>query len=1106
MNNNGQQRRRRGQRVRDVQLPVLVTEPLQMLASSNAISLSWEYLNTSEADRVLDESSVRLRLAFEGDGVSLSEASAAASATPNASVGLHAEYRLKEFSKGLLQDYVFQSDATLGASGAFVSDATVFGIRDDEKVEFREYVNLQKGASASLSSSLSDSFSNFSSSDSGFLSDIAQARFALSLHQLVARAYAFPVYCSMTSIASRITSGVSRPVDTARSIGLISPTGSIVVEEKADFFHQNNIINTGKSDVNDEDYDDIVSVSVEPDRLSIELQQALMTEEALGKATPEMLRQVRVQYVEAAYDIEEEVIKMASRKGQGRGRSKFSNQSNQRRYSQNTKLVDAAKSRGIDMSSFVKVQEDMLPPRRSSFTVELDPTRRQEQIDFEDDAHPSVNTMENVRLLDPPGRTLRPYLTQSRVLPFFIERPVALPSLLRRVGIPASSLSIHTSHSVVDLSSNRLWPDECSVCGCVREEIGVYASFLKVHEGTEHEALVCDDVCKKEALNKEAANDVKKRKQVQKEGTKIMPSMSRKGQADINSILLRVKRHTQAVSKPNLFTSNPIFSFFISIGKRAVTLFFWPFKSLWISSLGVVLLRFPAFLLFEISVAWICTAICVGISLGLGRAFLSSLCIPLHIQHDATGFVLGGYAFLLLLDYAVICKYTLSSAIGGFVRRYAMAVARAASQLEDSLSHSATRKSDSKSQSKHNITNTKSSVNNISSNANTASRKSNPLIEEVALIRVPQSISARFKSHNDSNSRNSCNNHNKKVVEEEEKEMDSVQKSVDLFDLAILSCDNGQLADNCKDLSGRIKLALLKWFIRYIGLPIWRNSVKEKLHIGNVHSTPREMNLTRIFSLLKAAFVHAFVTALWVGIAWASVADPVSLTTLLFEFLKRVFGVDVMSYEPIRVFFLSALDPQWRLAGPLSSFFSMMLVGVYVLSVTFETFVSGSLGETYKGWAELYEWRLISVHSTRFWARKLAPTLSYCMKSSIGGYVTSFVAVCCTAFLATEKSLGFCAINNNKTNNSLSSATTGGAWIPSLCTVEGAQVFARMSVVFFALARLGIYLWSRRQMQDSIVMRVRVWLLSWSEKLRRQRYSIDKALLNFKRRSHPSSI
>jgi hypothetical protein len=212
-----------------------------------------------------------------------------------------------------------------------------------------------------------------------------------------------------------------------------------------------------------------------------------------------------------------------------------------------------------------------------------------------------------------------------------------------------------------------------------------------------------------------------------------------------------------------------------------------------------------------------------------------------------------------------------------------------------------------------------------------------------------------------------------------------------------------------------------------------------------------------------------------------------------------------MSHEPLRMYFAHALEPNWRLAGPLSSFLSMMLMGVYLLSVAFETFVSGSLGETYKGWAELYEWRLISVHSTRFWARKLAPTLFYCMKTSMGGCITAVVVVCGTALLATERSLGLCLDTNSDNENDTSLFSSTYAWIPSICSIEGTQVIARTSVVLFALARLGVFLWSRRQLQDSFVMRFRVWLLSWSERLRRQRYSIDKALLNFKRRSYPST-
>ena len=1131
-NNGRRQQRRRRRRVRDVQLPVLVTEPLQMLASSNAITLSWEYLNLSETDRVLDESSVRLRLAFEGDGVSLSDAAAAVASSQSASVASHAEDRLRVFSQGLLHDFLFQADATLGASGAFISDATVFGIRDDERLEYREYVNSQRAASATSSSSL-DARTNLASSESSVLSDIAQARFALSLHQSVARANAYPVFCSMSSIASRVTSGVSRPVDTARSIGLLSPTGSILEEMSATNFDKTapsspsslsqrplssigrqaeDTRNVSNTDCFNDDVDaDTVAISIEPDSLSMELQRALMIEEALSKATPEMLRKLRVQYVEAAYDLEEEAAAMASSASKGRRRYNRSSKNHEMlgkdRSSQNTKLVDAAKSRGIDLSA-VAQNVGNVPPR-SSFSVELDPTTRP-YADYEEDHPTTKDTMENVRLLDPPGRTLRPYLTQPRILPLFVERPVALPSLLRKVGIttgatttrtPSSSSSTTTAaaarspfvHAVVELSSNRLWPDECSVCGCVREEIGVYSSFIKIHEGTNNEVLVCDDYCKQKALKMESNGEILPHLKKEKKSTKSATSMSndeqdKKAGDYVKSMLVRVKRHTHHASSDSLSFSALILTRVISFGKKILSAFFWPLTSLWSSSLGVVLLRFPAFLFFEITFAWICTAISVGISLGLGRAFLSSLCIPLHIQHDATGFVLGGYAFLLLLDYAVICKYTLSNTIGGYVRRYAMAVARAASQLEDSFAQkgaqSASKMSSRLNNSSNNIGKSKGSV-NISGHS---SVKSSSLMDDETIVRVPQSLCSRFKIRGDGDNKENL-----------------PLKSVDLFDLAVLSCDDGALADHCKVLSGRFKLFCLKLFIRYIGLPVWQCSVKEKLHIGNVHSTPREMNPTRIYSLFKAAFVNAFVTALWVGIAWTSLADPVSLTTLLFEFVKRVSGIEVISHEPLRMYFAHALEANWRLAGPLSSFLSMMLMGVYLLSVAFETFVSGSLGETYKGWAELYEWRLISVHSTRFWARKLAPTLFYCMKTSMGGCITAVVVVCGTALLATERSLGLCLATNSDNENDTNLFSSTYAWIPSICSIEGTQVIARTSVVLFALARLGVFLWSRRQLQDSFVMRFRVWLLSWSERLRRQRYSIDKALLNFKRRSYPST-
>jgi hypothetical protein len=1043
-------------KVRDAQFPVLVSEPLQTLATSNAIPLQWEYRNPSEADRVLDEASVRLRLAFEGDGVKLATEAAVAS-NNNTSEATSAENRLKELCKGLLCDFLFQSDATLGAAGALATDATVIGLQDDERVDFREYIALQRASVCSNTDlSLSESA----------LSDIAQARFALSVHQSIARAYGYPVFCVASSLASRIATGVSRPVDTARSVGLLSPTVCVSdLQESSKGIKGVREEEKKKKDMVVKDLES--SITVEPDYLSMELQKALMIEEALGKTTPEMLRRLRVEYVEASYDLEEEAIRMTTEKGQkirspsGKTTTTTNNNNNNnnntssssKKTHASSKLVDAARSRGIDLSQYATNTS----VSTNSFSVEPDPTSAAtaDNMNF-DDLNDFFNRSDTVRLLDPPGHTLRRYLTRSRILPFFFERPVVLPSLLRRVGIDTSHNS-NSSPMFVDLASNQLWPDQCANCGCVREEIGLYTSFLKVNEGTDEEILFCDAICKQNALTMKPVKDFNKENFQSTLYSTLKPTR----------LLIQVTRPNYNV-KPSISYAALVFSYLLSL----IRTLFQPLTYLWMSSVGTFVLRFPSFLVYEISVAWVCTAICVGISLALGRAFLSSLCVPLHIQHDPTAFVLGGYAFLLLLDASVICKYSISSACGGLVRRYAMAVARTASQLEDSFAQTALLKS----RNSRKVTQVDSMSTSYANGV---------------FVYVPNSLSSYFKV----NDRNTAQHQGKGVGQKH-----GADCRIDLFDLAVLSCDNGELAVNYNSILGRFKLACLKFFLIYIGLPIWRNSGKEKLHIGNVHATPREMNITRLLSLAKCSLI--FTLALMIGLTWASIADPVSLTLLLHDLLKRLSGFDAISTESLQKFISPALEPSWRLAGPLSSFLSVNLMGVYLISVIFEICFSGSLGETFRGWAELLEWRVISVHSTRLWARGIKPSLLLYIRICLGACLTAVLIVCATTTLATEGGLQeVCA--KHVSNNSMSHQffVTNVSFL--YCSIEGAQILARLSVIAYGFVLLGVYIWSSRHDQDSIVMKSRVWLLSWSERLRRQRYSIDKALLNFKRRAQP---
>jgi hypothetical protein len=240
-----------------------------------------------------------------------------------------------------------------------------------------------------------------------------------------------------------------------------------------------------------------------------------------------------------------------------------------------------------------------------------------------------------------------------------------------------------------------------------------------------------------------------------------------------------------------------------------------------------------------------------------------------------------------------------------------------------------------------------------------------------------------------------------------------------------------------------------------------------------------------------------------IGLTWASIADPVSLTLLLLDFVKRLSGFDAISTGSLQKFISPALEPSWRLAGPLSSFLAVNLMGVYLISVIFEICFSGSLGETFRGWAELLEWRVISVHSTRLWERGIKPTLMLYIRICLGACLIAVLIVFATTTLATIGGLQeVCAkhVSNNTMTHSL--IVTNLSFL--YCSIEGAQILARLSVIAYGVVLLGVYIWSSRHNQDSIVMKSRVWLLSWSERLRRQRYSIDKALLNFKRRAQPS--
>lgn len=477
---------------------------------------------------------------------------------------------------------------------------------------------------------------------------------------------------------------------------------------------------------------------------------------------------------------------------------------------------------------------------------------------------------------------------------------------------------------------------------------------------------------------------------------------------------------------------------------------------------------FPVFVMVSTISTWILSAFAVGSSLRIGRAILRAVCVPAALQHDPIALALGLYVFMFVCDLSIIVYYAHMSAAAGLVRRYAMAVGRTASLVEEGWAASSPHEQA------------------VDANAVIANAQAGMSVEAL----VPASIVSRSVGSSSSRTNGKAR--------------------VSVFDLSTTAAAASATPwspSSPPSLVSRIGTRLLKSALWYIGIPILRHASRIALDIGNTHQLPREMTLRRALAGVKtAAAMLVFAPAL-LGLAWSSVADPIGMTAAAYA-LKRAFlamlspsaallltdAVSAIGLDQVLLPAQSSLS--WSGSSPLSSLspasphevastlLSLWVFGCLVLTVVMEVAYQGLLGESAYDFVELLEWRCISAQCSRIWHFQVKPKVKLLALVAVGCCIVAIQAV--TAMSAVGRWV----------DSSAATAEVEQATPPQQQRTLQAQSAARCAVTAFLITLVCVNAYRNRH-KSGIVPRLRRQLEVWREELRKQRYQIGMALQNF---------